>query len=912
MLVQQRVHECFRVERRQVVRAFTQADELDGNAELLLNSDHDAALCRAVKLGQHDTGHVHDLTEDLRLDHAVLAGRRVDDQEHLGHRGFLLNHTLDLTELVHQAGLILQAARGIHEHGVDAFLLAGLNRIKGDRSGVGAFLLGTHRLHAHAVTPGGQLLRSGGAEGIGGAQNQGLTVRNHHAGNLTDGRGLTHAVHANDQHHAGVAVATGGLQLAVHVGADNLHELFAEHLLHGGGVARTLNAHALLQGLNQAGGRLGAEVGEQQGLFNFVPDVLVDAVAGEQSQQALAEHVVGACQAGAQAHQATRGRVRHIKFNSARCRAFGFFRRTAGGFCRLLTQRLQVRGLLGSAQNGEKYTGDNQYTQHDCADYHHRFIHTTSLPVWEVWLVEVTRMPGCRRSRLDTVKFFSRTHGWRLRVGPAAAARHRTISRMNMRNPAKTPPVFDPRTIDPNRVPTGLKVLIAASFMIAVGFGLVAPVLPNYAQNFNATVTMATMVVSALAITRLIFAPSAGQMITRWGERPVYTIGMLIVSVTSFMIAFAWDYWVLLGSRAVAGIGSVMFTVSAMGLLVRLSPAHMRGRISGYYATAFLLGNLLGPVIASALAPFGMRAPFIVYGFSLLAAGLIVWFLMPSQAALEAERDAIMEAAALAEGKGTGVLPSAAPSPASESGDESAADSPTGASGKAAKSAASGGAAGKSDLPAMTVRDALKFSNYRSALVSNWAIGWSVFGVQSSIIPLAAAYLATGGDMSDSVAATLLASLAMATNSFGNALTQTFSGRFSDRFGRRVMAFSGLLLAGSAVTFMGFAPVAWVFVSLTACLGIGAAFMGPSIQAAVSDVIGTRRSGGQVLAVYQMCSDFGMILGPLVAGMIADAWGFVPAFIMSGLLLVAAAFTWAPFRKARWPKDIADADYTGR
>ena len=48
---------------------------------------------------------------------------------------------------------------------------------------------------------------------------------------------------------------------------------------------------------------------------------------------------------------------------------------------------------------------------------------------------------------------------------------------------------------------------------------------------------------------------------------------------------------------------------------------------------------------------------FIVYGFSLLAAGLIVWFLMPSQAALEAERDAIMEAATLAEGKGTGVLP---------------------------------------------------------------------------------------------------------------------------------------------------------------------------------------------------------------------------------------------------------------
>lgn len=527
-------------------------------------------------------------------------------------------------------------------------------------------------------------------------------------------------------------------------------------------------------------------------------------------------------------------------------------------------------------------------------------------------------MPSPARSRLDTIEVFqlnaTDTQGGAPRLPQL------THTRMRMRNPATTPPVFDPRTINPNRVPTGLKVLIVASFMIAVGFGLVAPVLPNYAQNFNATVTMATMVVSALAITRLLFAPTAGRIITRFGERPVYTIGMLIVSLTSFMIAFAWDYWVLLTARAVAGIGSVMFTVSAMGLLVRLSPPHMRGRISGYYATAFLLGNLLGPVIASALAPFGLRAPFIVYGFSLLAAGLIVWFMMPSQATLEAERDAIAEAARLAEGKGTGAVASATPSPASEGAEltgESVAGSPTDthttASDKAPQPASQPeDSSGKSNLPAMAVRDAWKFTNYRSALVSNWAIGWSVFGVQSSIIPLAAAYLATGGDMSNAVAGTLLASLAMATNSLGNALTQTFSGRFSDRFGRRVMAFSGLLLAGSAVTFMGFAPVAWVFVSLTACLGIGAAFMGPSIQAAVSDVIGTRRSGGQVLAVYQMASDFGMILGPLVAGLIADAWGFVPAFMLSGLLLVAAAFTWAPFRKARWPKDIADADYTGR
>lgn len=133
--------------------------------------------------------------------------------------------------------------------------------------------------------------------------------------------------------------------------------------------------------------------------------------------------------------------------------------------------------------------------------------------------------------------------------------------------------------------------------------------------------------------------------------------------MTSFMIAFAWDYWVLLGRTRGGRHCSVMFTVSAMGLLVRLSlptcaavfPVITRRR--SCWATCWAR-SLRAP-----WAPFGLRAPFIVYGFSLLVAGLIVWFLMPSQATLEAERDAIAEAARLAERKGTGTLPSESPSP---------------------------------------------------------------------------------------------------------------------------------------------------------------------------------------------------------------------------------------------------------
>ena len=462
-----------------------------------------------------------------------------------------------------------------------------------------------------------------------------------------------------------------------------------------------------------------------------------------------------------------------------------------------------------------------------------------------------------------------------------------------------------PETPAKTRIPTGLKVLIAASFMIALGYGLVAPVLPSFARSFNVGVAATTIVVSALAAMRLVFAPGAGKLISRFGERPIYTCGMVIVAVSSFVNAAAWDYWVLLASRAFAGIGSVMFTVSAMGLLVRLAPSHMRGRVSGYYATAFLLGNIMGPVVGGALSGLGMRLPFALYGCSLLVAGAIVWFMLPPADQIDAEREAYS-------------LPTqddVAPSASSD------ADKPGTASAPAADAPASGrnSVSGqepsqqKTPTPAiMTVRQALKFTNYRSALFTNFTIGWAVLGIQSSLIPLLAAYLATGGDASKASEGTVLASTVMAVGSLANALTQTVSGRLSDSLGRRIMIFIGLLIAGTAISTIGISSAPWMLITLIVGMGAGAALITPSLQASVADVIGGKRDGAPVLATFQMHSDFGMILGPLLAGAVADTWGFTPAFMLCGGLLLAASLTWLPFRTPRWPRELADENYTGK
>ena len=143
-------------------------------------------------------------------------------------------------------------------------------------------------------------------------------------------------------------------------------------------------------------------------------------------------------------------------------------------------------------------------------------------------------------------------------------------------------------------LPREIWVLLAASFLIAIGYGIVAPALPNFATSFDVGVTAASVVVSAFAFVRLLFAPMSGRLVTRFGERPIYLWGVSIVAVGTLLCGVAADYWQLLLFRSASGVGSTMFTVSAIGLLIRISPPELRGRASGLWGSSFLLGGIVG------------------------------------------------------------------------------------------------------------------------------------------------------------------------------------------------------------------------------------------------------------------------------------------------------------------------------
>lgn len=378
-----------------------------------------------------------------------------------------------------------------------------------------------------------------------------------------------------------------------------------------------------------------------------------------------------------------------------------------------------------------------------------------------------------------------------------------------------------------SKLPAEVWVLVFANAVIAIGYGVVAPVLPQYARNFGVSISAATFVVTAFAIMRLVGAPPAGLLIQRFGERKVYLTGLLIVALSTAACAFAQTYWQLLVFRSLGGLGSAMFSVSSFGLMIRISPPDARGRVAGLFTSAFLVGSVSGPVLGSLTAGLGLAMPFVIYGVALLIAATVVFV------KLRHSPLAVAEEAAEA---------------------------------------------------TISMRTALRNGAYRASLLSNFATGWSAFGLRVSLVPLFIVEVLGRGPG--------WAGLALATFAVGNVSVVIFSGYLSDRVGRRVPLLVGLPVAALGTMLVGYTSSLPLF--LAAAFVTGAAtgiFISPQ-QAAVADIVGKAR-GGTAVATFQMMSDFGAILGSLAVGQIAQHFSYGAAFAVSGGVLLAAALAWA-------------------
>ncbi len=386
------------------------------------------------------------------------------------------------------------------------------------------------------------------------------------------------------------------------------------------------------------------------------------------------------------------------------------------------------------------------------------------------------------------------------------------------------------------RLPGEVWVLIASNAVIAVGYGVVSPVLPEYARHFGVGIGAATFVITAFAVMRLCFAPAAGQLVQRLGERRIYVSGLLIVALSTGACAFAQTYWQLLLFRSLGGIGSTMFFISALGLMIRMSPPDARGRVAGMFSSAFLVGSVGGPVLGSLTAGFGLSAPFLIYGAALTIAAAVVFISLRHSSLAAPEADIQVK---------------------------------------------------------VTFGQAFRNGAYRAALLSNFATGWSAFGLRIALVPLFVVEVLDRGVGT--------AGLALATFAIGNVCAVIPSGHLSDRVGRRILLIIGLTAAGAATIAVGFSDDLTVFLITAFLAGAATGMFTSPQQAAEADVIGNKARGGTALAAFQMLADFGSIVGSLLVGLIAQHLSFQWSFVVSGAILLAAAIGWLFAPETRRP-----------
>jgi MFS family permease len=376
--------------------------------------------------------------------------------------------------------------------------------------------------------------------------------------------------------------------------------------------------------------------------------------------------------------------------------------------------------------------------------------------------------------------------------------------------------------------------------MVALGYGVVSPVLPAYARHFGVSISAATVVITVVSAMRLCFAPVSGALVQRLGERWVYVTGLLIVSLSTAACAFAQSYWQLLMFRALSGVGSTMFMISSLGLMIRISPAGARGRIAGIFATAFLLGTVGGPMVGSLTAGLGLSAPFLIYGSVLVLVAAVVSGSLRNS-------------------------PQTAPPATSEA--------------------------------TTPLRVALRHPAYRAALVSNFATGWSVFGLRIALVPLFVTEVLGRGAG--------IAGLALATIAVGNVCAVIPAGHLSDRIGRRGPLIVGLVVSGVATILLGAASSLQLFLMAAYLTGVASGICGAPQQAVIADIIGNQARAGTAVATFQMMADLGAIGGSLAVGLIAEHLSFGWSFGVSGAVFLVAAVGWVLAPETRAPAETA-------
>ena len=169
-----------------------------------------------------------------------------------------------------------------------------------------------------------------------------------------------------------------------------------------------------------------------------------------------------------------------------------------------------------------------------------------------------------------------------------------------------------------------LVIILMSVFIALIGFGIVIPLIPVYAERYGASGMEVGLLIMVYSLMQFIFAPIAGRLSDRIGRRPVIIAALLLTAASYALFAMAHSLTMLFVSRALAGLGGADITV-AQAYIADVTPPEKRARGMGLFGAAFGVGFIIGPALTALTVPIAEWMPPVIA--AVLAGGTSIFAL---------------------------------------------------------------------------------------------------------------------------------------------------------------------------------------------------------------------------------------------------------------------------------------------
>src|SRR6202163_342617 len=175
-----------------------------------------------------------------------------------------------------------------------------------------------------------------------------------------------------------------------------------------------------------------------------------------------------------------------------------------------------------------------------------------------------------------------------------------------------------------------LLVIFITVFIDLIGFGIVIPVLPYYAEGtrFGATPREVGLLFASYSVMQLVFSPVLGRLSDKYGRRPILIISLLGTCLGFLILGFATTLLMLFIGRIIDGISGGNIS-TAQAYIADVTTKENRAKGMGLIGAAFGLGFVFGPAIGGILSRWGINVPFLFAGGLAFANAILLYFTLP-------------------------------------------------------------------------------------------------------------------------------------------------------------------------------------------------------------------------------------------------------------------------------------------